>query len=79
MAIFFESLGWLGTCAFLLSYYMLIKEKWMSTQPIYHWFNISGSVLFILNGLYYGAWAVVFVNLAWGCIAFYGLIKSKER
>ncbi|MEX0360200.1 CBU_0592 family membrane protein [Flagellimonas sp.] len=75
MNVFFESLGWVGTFCFLWSYYMLISKKWRSDQPIYHWFNIAGSILFVINGTHHSAWAVVFINLAWGMIACYGLIK----
>ncbi|MAU15180.1 MAG: hypothetical protein CMH46_06520 [Muricauda sp.] len=77
MAVFFETLGWLGTFCFLFSYFMLIKKKWSSHQSIYHWFNILGSVFFIMNGAYYSAWSVIFVNFAWGCIAVYGLMKDQ--
>ncbi|OWW25321.1 hypothetical protein B4Q04_12370 [Zobellia sp. OII3] len=77
MSVYFEILGWVGTFCFLFSYYMLIQGKWLSHQPIYHWFNIAGSALFIANGAFYSAWAVVFVNLAWGGIACYGLYKRS--
>lgn len=77
-SIFFEGLGWAGTFCFLYSYYMLIVEKWNSQQPIYHWYNIIGSFLFVINGAYYAAWAVIFINFAWGVIACYGLYKSKK-
>ena len=76
MKVFFESLGWLGTFCFLWSYFMLIQGKWQATQKIFHWYNIIGSVLFVINGLYYSAWAVVFINFVWGIINCYGLYKT---
>lgn len=79
MNIFFESLGWIGTFCFLFSYYKLIKGIWRSNQSIYHWYNIVGSALFVANGAYYLAWAVIFINFAWGCIACYGLYKSYTK
>lgn len=79
MNIIFETLGWIGSICFIFSYYMLINKKWTSTQSIYHWFNIIGSLLFVLNGAFYSAWAVIFINLAWGCIAIYGLYLSLKN
>ena len=76
MSIFFESLGWVGSFCFLYSYYMLIMRKWNSYQRIYHWYNIVGSLLFVANGAFYLAWAVIFINFAWGCIACFGLYNT---
>ncbi|TRZ41970.1 CBU_0592 family membrane protein [Robertkochia solimangrovi] len=76
MNIFFETLGWIGSFCFLLAYYKLITGKWNSHQTEYHVYNIIGSLLFVLNGAYYTAWAVLFINLAWGIIAGYGLYKD---
>lgn len=77
MDVFFECLGWVGSFCFLWAYYKLINKKWRSDQSIYHWFNIVGSLLFIINGAYYSAWAVIFINVAWGFIACYGLFKEN--
>lgn len=79
MSIFFESLGWAGAFCFLFSYYMLIRGKWRSDQARYHWFNIAGGALFVANGTFHGAWAVIFINLAWGLIALYGLLLTMGR
>ena len=79
MSVFFELLGWIGSFCFLLAYCMLIRGKWQSDQPIYHWYNIAGSVLFVANGAYYSAWAVLFINLAWGVIACYGLHRALRN
>ncbi|WP_419212058.1 CBU_0592 family membrane protein [Maribacter sp. X9] len=79
MNTFFETLGWIGSFCFIFSYYMLIQKKWKSTQPIYHWYNIVGSILFVVNGTHYSAWAIIFINFAWGCIACYGLYMSYMK
>jgi hypothetical protein len=78
MSVFFETLGWIGTFCFLWSYYMLIRGKWRSDQPVYNWYNIGGSIFFVVNGAYYSAWAVIFINFVWGVIACYGLYKSLK-
>ena len=79
MSLFFELLGWVGSFCFLFSYYNLIKGKWNADQPVYHWYNIAGGALFVANAAYYAAWAVLFINLAWGIIACFGLYKSIKR
>ncbi len=79
MSFFFELLGWIGSFCFLFAYYMLIRGKWHSDQIKYHWCNIVGSTLFVTNGVYYSAWAVMFVNFVWGVIACYGLYKVLDK
>ncbi len=79
MAFIYESLGWLGSGFFLYSYYKLILKKWKSTAFTYHIFNILGAFCFVLNGIFYAAWAVVFINATWGLIACYGLYQSMRR
>ena len=79
MGIFFESLGWAGSFCFLFAFYMLIVKKWTTDNRIYHWYNIAGSLLFVTNGAYYLAWAVIFINFAWGCIACFGLYKTYKK
>lgn len=79
MNLLFEGLGWLGSICFLLAYYMLIRGKWRSDQAVYHWFNLVGGIFFVANGAYYSAWAVIFINLAWGLIACYGLFLALGK
>lgn len=79
MSLFFEALGWLGSFCFLLAYYRLIRGQWQSNETKYHWFNIAGGALFVANGAYYSAWAVLFINLAWGFIAVFGLVMALRK
>ena len=79
MALFFEILGWIGSFCFLIAYYKLIKGRWNAHHPVYHWYNIAGAILFVANAAYYAAWALLFINFAWGVIACLGLYKSLKR
>jgi uncharacterized membrane protein required for colicin V production len=79
MAFLYELLGWLGSVFFLSAYYNLVAKNWSSTTTTYHIFNIIGAFCFVINGIYYTAWAVVFINITWGLIACYGLCISNAE
>lgn len=72
---YIEALGWAGALFFLVSYALLVKGYWKSTRLIYHIFNLLGSILLVVNTLYFGSWSATFINAAWGLIALYGIIK----
>lgn len=63
MRLFLELLGWIGFLCYLFPITTLIKGKWNSHQPVYHWYNIVGG-LFVAHAAFYAPWAVRFINLA---------------
>ncbi|UII22846.1 CBU_0592 family membrane protein [Fulvivirga ligni] len=75
--IFFEALGWLSAFFFLYAYFNLVRGKWQGDDMIYHTFNFVGCILLVINTIYYYAWAATFINVAWGGIALYGMVKRK--
>jgi ABC-type transport system involved in multi-copper enzyme maturation permease subunit len=76
-------LGWVGTLAYLLAYFLLSINKINSNQLIYHALNIIGAIGLTTNALYYADLPNVVVNLVWGLIALTALIvlyrKRKKK
>jgi ABC-type transport system involved in multi-copper enzyme maturation permease subunit len=76
-------LGWVGTLAYLLAYFLLSINKINSNQLIYHALNIIGAIGLTTNALYYAYLPNVVVNLVWGLIALTALIvlyrKRKKK
>lgn len=76
-------LGWVGTLAYLLAYFLLSINKIKANQPVYHAMNIIGAVGLTINAIYYADLPNVVVNFVWGLIAVIALIvllrKKKKQ
>ncbi|WP_198405683.1 CBU_0592 family membrane protein [Chitinophaga caeni] len=73
-------LGWVGTLAYLLAYFLLSINKISARQLIYHALNLVGAVGLTANALYYADLPNVVVNVVWGLIAISAyLVISRKR
>jgi hypothetical protein len=72
-------LGWTGTFAYLLAYFLLSINKIKANQSIYHALNIVGAIGLTTNAIYYADLPNVVVNLAWGIIALTALIVIYRK
>jgi ABC-type transport system involved in multi-copper enzyme maturation permease subunit len=76
-------LGWVGTLAYLLAYFLLSINKLNARQVSYHTLNVVGAVGLTVNSLYYTDLPNVVVNIVWGIIAVSAVIvlyrKKKQR
>lgn len=74
-------LGWVGTFAYLLAYFLLSVNKINARQLIYHTLNAVGAVGLTANALHYADLPNVVVNLVWGLIAIsaFIVIYRKKR
>lgn len=72
-------LGWVGTLAYLLAYFLLSINKINARQLIYHTLNIVGAVGLTTNALYYADLPNVVVNLVWGIIAITAFIVLSRK
>lgn len=62
-------LGWVGTLAYLLAYFLLSVNKMNARQLSYHALNVVGAMGLTVNALYYVDLPNVVVNVVWGLIA----------
>ena len=75
-------LGWVGTLAYLLAYFLLSVNKINARQLSYHTLNAIGAVGLTVNALYYADLPSMVVNLVWGLIAvtaFIVIFRKKKR
>ncbi len=77
--LLFNLVGWAGAFLMLLAYALVSFKKLKGDSEIYQWLNIAGSILLVVNTIYYGAYPSSFVNIAWTIIAFAAILTIKRR
>ena len=73
--VLIDILGWIGAIALLVAYALISAKKVEGDSTGYQLLNLVGSILLILNTLYYGAYPSSFLNLFWIAVALYYLRK----
>ncbi len=73
--VLIDILGWIGAIALLVAYALISAKRVEGDSTGYQLLNLVGSILLILNTLYYGAYPSSFLNLFWIVVALYGLRK----
>jgi hypothetical protein len=71
--LFIDVIGWIGAAALLAAYGLVSTKKLMGDSLPYQLLNLGGSMLLIVNSLYYGAYPSVGVNVVWIAIALLAL------
>jgi ABC-type transport system involved in multi-copper enzyme maturation permease subunit len=77
--IVYPIIGWVGTIAYLLGYFLLTTNKLKSNQVSYHVLNIIGSIGLTANAVYYTDLPNIVVNLVWGIIALGAIIMLLRK
>ncbi len=77
--LLFNLVGWAGAFLMLLAYALVSFKKLEGDSEIYQWLNIAGSILLVVNTIYYGAYPSSFVNIAWTIIAFFAILTIKRK
>ena len=76
--IWFDAVGWLGAAALLFAYAMVSSRKMEVDSAPYQLLNIAGSLLLVLNTIYYRAYPSSFVNLIWAGIAIFSITTRRR-
>ncbi len=71
--VWIDILGWIGAIALLVAYALISAKKVEGDSRGYQLLNLVGSILLLLNTLYYGAYPSSFLNLFWMGVALYAL------
>ncbi|WP_132644008.1 CBU_0592 family membrane protein [Roseivirga ehrenbergii] len=74
-----QTLGWLGTLLFIVSYIQLNRGVWTLQDTRFHVYNILGSVFLVIDTVYDFSYAAAAANFFWGIVACYGLIKFRNQ
>lgn len=73
--IIIDTIGWIGSCILIIAYWMNSKGKIDAQSYIYQLLNVIGSLLLIVNTLFYGAYPSSAVNIIW---VFIGIIYMNK-
>lgn len=74
-----QTLGWLGTLLFIVSYIQLNRGVWTLQDTKFHVYNILGSLFLVIDTVYDFSYAAAAANFFWGIVACYGLIKFRNQ
>jgi len=77
VGLWLDIAGWGGAVAILASY-LSVSMGWLRAGRRFQAANLVGSVAFIINGSYYGAWPSVVTNVAWFVISAVALIRMQR-
>jgi hypothetical protein len=76
---FIDIAGWGAALLILGGYFLISSGRLEARSPLYQWLNIFGSLGFIINCAWNGAWPSVGLNVVWLGIAFYALRRNRAR
>jgi formate hydrogenlyase subunit 3/multisubunit Na+/H+ antiporter MnhD subunit len=71
-----EVIGWMGAVLIPLAYFLLVQKRTRPDSITYHSLNLVGSAGIIVNALANNAYPSAALNIVWGFIAVYGLVKG---
>ncbi len=71
--VWIDILGWIGAIALLVAYALISAKRVEGDSRGYQLLNLVGSILLLLNTLFYGAYPSSFLNLFWMGVALYAL------
>ncbi|MGA9353903.1 MAG: hypothetical protein WBE44_17375 [Terriglobales bacterium] len=74
-----DLLGWVGALVLLGAYACVSFQRLRADGGLYQLLNGIGSLLLVVNTLYYRAFPSAFVNLVWICIAVAAGIRMRGR
>lgn len=76
--ILIDLTGWVGSILLIAAYWSVSKKRIAPESFIYHSLNIIGSLLLIVNTVYYGALPSAAVNVIWVFIGLFYISKYKK-
>jgi hypothetical protein len=79
MNIVYEIIGWAGTAAILIAYFLNSTKKLTVDDKRYQILNIIGAVGIIINSGIHKAIPSVGLNIIWLLIGCYGLVKMTKK
>jgi len=72
-------LGWAGALFYITAYILVSAKKIQADKPLFHWLNITGGLLMVINALGQLDYPNVFVNAVWAIIGLFALYYYNKR
>ncbi len=79
MEIFLQAIGWVGTFLIVLAYFLVSNNKISPNSKKYQLVNLFGSIGVGFNVFYQQAWPAFVLQVIWGVIAVFSIIKSLRN
>ena len=73
-----DVMGWVGSILLIVAYWFVSKKRIKPESFTYHSLNILGSLLLIVNTVYYGAFPSAAVNIIWVVIGLFYIAKTRR-
>jgi hypothetical protein len=70
--------GWIGSIVILAAYFGISTGRLKSAAVSYQLLNVAGSVLLIINTVFYGAYPSSFVNIVWAGIGVMAMLHKQK-
>jgi formate hydrogenlyase subunit 3/multisubunit Na+/H+ antiporter MnhD subunit len=74
-----EILGWFGIILILTGYFLLTSKKLNEKSKTYHLMNLIGGSSIAINAISNNAYPPTILNIVWGIVAIYGIIKGITK
>jgi len=71
----YETIGWLGTAAFIVAYFLLSINRLKADGVAYQGMNLFGAVCLVANAAYLNDGPTFVLNFVWGAIGLFALIR----
>jgi drug/metabolite transporter (DMT)-like permease len=75
MKILIDIMGWAGAFLILLAYFLISTHRIKSNNRLYQVLNIGGSLLLVVNTIYYHTYPIAMLNAIWLSIGITMLIR----
>ncbi|MBN8578968.1 MAG: hypothetical protein J0L66_18655 [Cytophagales bacterium] len=75
----FTLLGWVGALSYISAYFLVSTKRIQADKPLFHWLNIAGGVLMVVNALSQLDYPNVFVNAVWAVIGLFALYYFNKK
>ncbi len=82
MALFFETLGWIGTMTLIVAYVLLSWGKVLGTRLSYQFMQLFGAVCLGSSGFYKGFFQAPVLEIFWfiiGCFAIRRILNKRKE
>jgi hypothetical protein len=77
MKLAVELIGWIGAVLILVAYALLSAGRLKSESVVYHLMNVFGSLGFVINSGWNGAFPSAAMNVVWMGIGLYALTLHR--
>lgn len=79
MEIFLQAIGWVGTFLIVLAYFLVSNNKISPNSKKYQLVNLFGAIGVGFNVFHQQAWPAFVLQVIWGIIAVFSIIKSLRN